>query len=84
MPKRKTRIERVVWVDSSSPSDSSWLQDDEIDEFFGHPLKCLTVGINVRESKKVLVLASSRSSFGQVYGVISIPKVAIVSRKRLG
>jgi hypothetical protein len=73
------RITRVYvrWVDSCSPSDSSWHTKDNLSL---SPLTCETLGWLVNEDRKSVSVASCVMENGALYGVITIPKCSILKR----
>lgn len=78
-PQPATSIVYIQWVDSCSPSDSSWHKPEELNL---NPLACETVGIVVSEDEKQISVASCKMENGSIYGVITIPKVAIIKRRK--
>ena len=73
----------IDWVDSMS--SSGWKTSEQIDEYIPKAL-CQSAGFFVKETKDFIVLALSRdltednSPFADL---ISIPKVAILKRKKI-
>ena len=70
----------VRWIDSAAPSDSSW---HKVEDLSLEPLACDTVGYLVSETKTGVSIASSVMENGLLYGVITIPKVAVLKRRTL-
>lgn len=68
----------VTWIDSASPSDSSWHKAEELNL---EVLTCRTVGWLVAETNTSISLSSSVMENGALYGTITIPKVALITRK---
>ena len=68
----------VLWIDSCSPSDSSWHKASELSL---SPLKCDTLGWLVHEDKQSISVASCVMENGALYGVITIPKCSILKRR---
>lgn len=77
MPKHKIiHVERIDWVDSSSLR--GWQRRDA-----GHSPSCImTVGLVVGETKDAVTVSHSISEDSNVPDALSIPKVAIVRRRR--
>lgn len=78
----KHKFEMIRWVDSHSPSAQIWIDPREVPT---NQLGVVSVGAVLKETKKNLTIVSSicDGNHGQVSGVITIPKCAIKSRKRL-
>ena len=70
----------ILWVDSCSPSDSSWHRPEELSM---QPLKCDTVGYLVAEDEGSVSVASCLMENGALYGVITIPKCSILKRRKV-
>lgn len=68
----------IQWVDSSS-SAGTWTMKEHLDGKLGI---CETVGWLVKESKKTITVVSSIAPH-EYGGDMTIPKVAIVKRKRI-
>lgn len=73
---------KIKWVDSCSPVEPGWISRD--DAVTLTPSVIQSVGFVIRETKTAVTLSSNCSEdTGQVYGVVTIPIVAILSRKKL-
>jgi len=66
---------KVKWVDSCSPADSNW---HRIDELSLQPLTCESIGFVVSEDKHQISVAGTVAESGSVYGVMTIPKRAVL------
>ena len=76
--KELIRLVWVKWVDSSSDSRWSSIEDQEHDAA-NRDMTCESVGWVVHDDKHRIMLAQSKSSgFDQVDNTILIPKIAIV------
>ena len=71
----------VVWRDSITLANSDWFLVSEVGRRRKRD-RCTSVGIVLADDKRGVVLASSVHN-SQACGVISIPRRAIVSRRRL-
>jgi hypothetical protein len=74
------KLLRLTWVDSCAPSDSGWHREGELNL---KELTCETVGWLISEDKTSISVACSVMENETLYGVITIPKVAILSRKTI-
>jgi len=82
MPKEKLPVVLWIrWVDSSS--HSGWKETSELE---AHLMICESIGFLVSENKDAIAIALNRSckaGFLPFGDIISIPKVAVLSRKRI-
>lgn len=82
MSEQELSIELVVWIDSSSMS--GWTGSEEAK---ANIWRCQSVGFLIDETDTAIALAESRSEPKAEHkpyaDIISIPKVAIISRSRL-
>lgn len=79
-----SKLIKITWVDSHSPSQYPWVNRDQIDHGL---LKIKSVGWVIYEDNHTITIAgqldSVNSDEGQVANVISIPKCSILKRKSL-
>lgn len=82
---KKTKLVRVIWVDSAIKT-GGWQRLEEVKDFaekkFG--TRCDTVGLLVFDGDQNIAVASSYAYTKEVYGVIKIPKCAVVKMKISG
>ncbi len=74
---KRGRVYVVEWEDSAIPPDPWMDHDDDV-----RPVVATTVGYLVRRSKKHVLMANSLTG-RQMGGVMSIPRSAVRSMKRL-
>ena len=75
------KLTHIKWIDSCSPSDSNW---HKVEELHLEPLTCESVGWVLKEDKKSISLAPHMTEGQGLYGVLTIPTVAILKRKNYG
>ena len=76
-------IERVEWLDSLD-YDATWLGEEAMVEFDDKPM--LSVGFVVKEDERWLTVATSMNPNAETKrwgNVFSIPKVSILSRRKM-
>lgn len=76
------KIEKIKWIDSKSPANA-WTSVEDIENKSAY---CFSVGVVIKEDKKYITVAPhwwKNLDNYDVCGCITIPKVAIVSRKKL-
>ncbi len=76
------KLVKVTWVDAAFEG-AKWLSVRSLRQSAGL-VRCRHVGWVVRETKRVLVLASGLNQSGEASGVVAIPKSCILKLKRLG
>ena len=79
---RKPRLLEVEWIDSST-AGRAWYNKEDLEAWLNDQETLFTVGYFVGEDKKFLTLCSSLGGWDQKGGIWSIPKAAIVRRRRL-
>lgn len=84
---RATPYWMIEWLDSQTPDGGGWKHNDDMraDEGISQPITCISVGFIVWETDSAIVIAHSyHSDHEQHCGHLTIPKTAIVLRKKLG
>lgn len=83
------QLVEVVWIDSHSPATHAWLDLDDLEGLSAN-LECRSSGyvVDQETTDQVLTLASRVSQaasgkIGQLYGVLAIPRAAIVSLREI-
>lgn len=79
MQRTKAKLVYVEWIDSHSTAEGTWHVRKEISNSCA---KVWSVGWVLKESKHAVTLVSSVSP-GEFAGDITIPKLAILKRKRI-
>ena len=74
----------LKWVDAAGPSESGWLNDEELLDHLGHELQIEEVGWIVQEDKEYICLVSGcakepeGSEWNSIYHhLIKIPRACI-------
>lgn len=75
------KLVRINWVDSALPADNGWRLRDDVEGIT--PGRMSSVGYVISETKRHVTIAAHVSSGGCVYGVLTIPKVAVTKRVTL-
>jgi len=78
--KKARRLVDIEWMDSSSVAGNIWVSKK--DARSGTAIKCRSVGILVKKTKKCIVVAGHETPW-QLSGDMAIPRSAIVRMKRL-
>ena len=84
----KDKILYVEWVDSHAPSDASWHNEEEVEEWMKNEFIIKDVGFLLKETKDAVYLVGGKHDDNDTYQIhyhreISIPKSAIRKRKIL-
>lgn len=70
-------IRKVTWIDSCV--NNGWRFDDD----FPKPSKVKSIGYIIKETKKYIVLTSSKSDVNSYVGPMAIPRSAIIKMEKI-
>jgi len=75
----------VEWVDACSPGSTSWMNEDDVEDFSKNPWVIQDSGFVFSETKQYLILYGGNSKENEEYEtyyhrIIKIPKACIIKR----
>jgi len=79
----KRDLVKIEWNDANSPMGGHWQDAEDLDN---KPIRCVSVGFVMREDKHAVTLAShlgGKTELHCVNGLMTIPQVCIVKRRKL-